>query len=189
MKIAITQRVIEYRNGPYDSLDHGFYSMFRDHQLLPIPNNAQHYSDLVIAQADAVVFTGGNSMDPDNWQYNDIRLQCERRALQIALNLNKPIVGISRGCQFLTTELGGTIVKTDRHKKDHAVYYNNTAVTVCSRHEECLDQLPEGAQVLATDAQGCCESWQRDRVVTVLWHPERMSDHWVPDEMKQVLKL
>jgi ethanolamine utilization microcompartment shell protein EutS len=34
MKIAITQCVIEFRNGPYDSIDHGFYDMFNGHILI-----------------------------------------------------------------------------------------------------------------------------------------------------------
>ena len=36
MNIAITQRVIEFQNGPYDSIDHGFYEMFSGHTLQPI---------------------------------------------------------------------------------------------------------------------------------------------------------
>ena len=44
MKIAITQRVIEIRNGPYDGIDHGFYEMFAGHTLHPIPKHLEHYN-------------------------------------------------------------------------------------------------------------------------------------------------
>jgi gamma-glutamyl-gamma-aminobutyrate hydrolase PuuD len=182
MKIAITQRVIDYRNGPYDALDHGFYSMFKEHTLRPIPNKLDHYRTDWIHDSDIVVFTGGNSMIPGDWQYNQERLRVEKHTLDLAKLYNKPILGISRGCQFLTISLGGSIIKSDRHDKDHIVYYKDITKTVCSRHGETLQTIPPGATVLARDPQGNCESWKLDNIVTMLWHPERMEDQWIPDE-------
>lgn len=189
MKIAITQRVIDFRNGPYDSVDHGFYSMFAGHQLIPIPNNIRHFRTRDITDADLVVFTGGNSMVQGDWQYNPERLKVEKHVLDTALAHKKPILGISRGTQFLTVSLGGTIEKTDRHTKDHIVYYKNTTKTVCSRHGEHLETIPPGVTVLARDPQGYCESWKLDNIACVLWHPERMADHWMPEEVRTVTKL
>lgn len=189
MKIAITQRVIDFRNGPYDSLDHGFYSMFADHILRPIPNKLEHYRTDVIVDSDIIVFTGGNSMVPGNWQYNEERLRIEKHTLDLARLYNKPILGISRGCQFLTVSLGGSIEKSDRHTEDHSVYYKESKIKVCSRHEEILKTIPLGASVLATDDDGNCESWKLDNIITVLWHPERMKNHWMPYEVKWTLGL
>lgn len=182
MKIAITQRVIDFRNGPYDSLDHGFYPMFQDHQLFPIPNNLEHFDTSMISQADLIVFTGGNSMFSDNWQYNAERLRVEKHILDHAKLQDKRILGISRGCQFLTVTLGGSLLKSDRHDKDHNVYYNGSKVNVRSRHEEVLNTIPPGADILATDEDGYCESWKLHNMVTVLWHPERMKNFWMPKE-------
>ena len=187
MKIAITQRVIDFRNGPYDSLDHGFYSMFGEHTLVPIPNSIEHYNTNTIINSDLVVFSGGNSMFPNNWQYNQARLRIEKHTLDIARLYNKPIIGISRGCQFLTVSLGGTLQTHESHQQDHDIYYGNSAVRVCSRHEEVLATIPVGATVLATDKEGNCESWKLDNIFTVLWHPERMKNHWMPYEISNIL--
>lgn len=186
MKIAITQRVIDFRNGPYDALDHGFYSMFEGHLLRPIPNKIEHYRTDWIHDSDLVVFTGGNSMMPDNWQFNEERLKVEKHTLDLAKLYHKPILGISRGCQFLTVSLGGKIKESSRHKQNHNVYYKGSQVEVCSRHEEVLETIPLGASVLATDEDGYCESWKLDNIITVLWHPERMKNHWMPEEVKQL---
>jgi gamma-glutamyl-gamma-aminobutyrate hydrolase PuuD len=189
MKIAITQRVIDFRNGPYDSLDHGFYDMFSGHKLRPIPNNLEHYQTDIIVKSDLVVFTGGNSMVPGNWQYNENRLRVEKHTLDLAKLYNKPILGISRGCQFLNVSFGGKLRFSDRHKQDHSVYYKGSEVIVHSRHEEILSTIPVGATCLATDKEGFCESWKLDNIITVLWHPERMRTHWLPYEAYGILGL
>lgn len=189
MKIAITQRVIDFRNGPYDSIDHGFYKMFEGHTLLPIPNNIKHFNTNTIKEADLVVFSGGNSMFPDSWQYNPQRLAVEKHVLDIACRHNKPILGISRGAQFLTFSLGGSLKKNTLHTEDHDVNYHNSQITVCSRHEEILSSIPHGAAVIATDSEGNCESWRLSNIATVLWHPERMDDFWLPEEIKQAVDL
>ena len=187
MKIAITQRVIDFRNGPYDSLDHGFYSMFSEHTLYPIPNNINHYNTETIINSDIVVFTGGNSMIPGNWQYSYDRIRVEKHTLDLARLYNKPIIGISRGMQFLNILLGGSIEAADGHKEDHNIYYGNSVISVCSRHEEVIKTIPYGATVLATDINGYCESWRLDNIYTVLWHPERMKNHWMPYEIYNIL--
>ena len=189
MKIAITQRVIDFRNGPYDSIDHGFYDMFRGHTLYPIPNDIDHFDNDLIINCDLVVFSGGNSMMEDSWQYNEKRLLIEQRTLVLAQEHNKPMLGISKGCQFLTTSLGGSIKPASTHHKDHSVCYNNTIVSVHSRHEEVLSRIPNGAICLATDTEGNCESWHMDNIVVVLWHPERMNNHWLPKEAYEITGL
>ena len=183
MKIAISQRVIDYKNGPYDSIDHGLYSMFNGHTLCPIPNNLKHFNSNTIIESDLVVFSGGNSLVSDDWQYSDIRLKIEKHALDLALAYKKPILGLSRGSQFLNVMLGGTIMRVDGHKEDHKVYYKAQEHTVVSRHTESFATIPPGATVLATDEQGNVESWKIGDIGCVLWHPERMEDHWMPDEL------
>lgn len=189
MKISITQRVIDFRNGPYDSLDHGFYNMFSNHELLPIPNNLEHFDTSKIVNSDLVVFSGGNSLIKGNWQYNAQRLRIEQHTLDLARLYNIPILGISKGCQFLTVSLGGSIKETDRHSTNHNVYYNGDTIEVCSRHTELLNSIPLGATSLAKDDQGYCESWKLDNIITVLWHPERMKTNWLPCEAYGVLGL
>ena len=189
MKIAITQRVIDFRNGPYDSIDHEFYDMFRGHSLHPIPNDSDHFDDNLIINCDLVVFSGGNSMVEDSWQYSEQRLLIEKRTLALAQKHNKPMLGISKGCQFLTVGLGGGIKPSLTHHQDHTVCYNNTIIRVHSRHEEVLSSIPVDATCIATDDAGNCESWYMDNIVTVLWHPERMNTHWLPAEAYKITGL
>ena len=163
--------------------------MFDGHILRPIPNHIDHYQTDIIVNSDIVVFTGGNSMVPGNWQYNENRLRIEKHTLDLARLYNKPILGISRGCQFLTVSLGGSIKENGRHTRNHTVYYNDSEVEVCSRHEEVLDKIPTGATCLATDEDGNCESWKLDNIITVLWHPERMKTHWLPYEAYGILGI
>lgn len=189
MNIAITQRVIDFRNGPYDSLDHGFYKLFSGHNLIPIPNSMTHFNSELVTRSDVVVFTGGNSMFPDNWQYNEERLRVEKHVLDLARLYDKPILGISRGAIFLTVSLGGDIEKTDRHTENHIVQYKKIKVDVVSRHEERYTSIPIGSECLATDEDGFCESWKLGNIITVLWHPERMEDGWMPQEVREITGL
>ena len=100
MKILITQRVIDYKNGPYDCLDHGFYKMFKGHTLIPIPNINYQY-DWKNNKPDLVVFSGGNSMIKDNWQYSEQRLDTEDQLYKDCVDNDIKMLGISRGALFL----------------------------------------------------------------------------------------
>lgn len=184
MKIAISQRVIDFRNGPYDALDHGFYSWFADHDIITIPNNIDFFRSSMILEADLVVFSGGNSMVQGDWQFSVDRIKVEKHMLDLALMYDKRILGVSRGTQFLTLAFGGTIDAMEGHHKNHTVKYRKVKVDVCSRHNEVLTSIPSGANIIAQDENGYCESWTLDNVSTVLWHPERMDDHWIPKEIK-----
>ena len=183
MKIAITQRVIDYKNGPYDSIDHGFYSMFAGHNLMPVPNHIKHFNSNTIIDADLVVFSGGNSLVQEDEQYYEPRLKVEKHVLDLALAYQKPILGLSRGAQFLNVMLGGQIKVVDNHREDHKVFYKASEKLVCSRHKEAFATIPPGASILATDEEGNVEAWKIQNVGCVLWHPERMKDHWMPDEL------
>ena len=64
-----------------------------------------------------------------------------------------------------------------------SVYYNDSEVEVCSRHEEVLDKIPP--YLFATDEDGNCESWKPDNIVTVLWH-QKNENHWLPFFFKRM---
>ena len=183
MKIAITQRVVDYKNGPYDALDHGFYSMFQGHELIPIPNQLKFFRTNTVTDSDLIVFSGGNSMIQDDWQFNYERLVVEKHVLDLSMAYEKKILGISRGTQFLTVSLGGNIIPKDGHMTDHTVNAQGARVTVRSRHKEVLGSIPAGADVLAKDDDGNIESWKLKNIGCVLWHPERMKSHWMPDDI------
>lgn len=189
MKIAITQRVIDFNNGSYDALDNKYYKLFQGHRLRPIPNEIEHYRTSWILDCDIVVFTCGNSMNKDSWEYNEQRLRVEKHTLDLAQLYKKPILGIGRGCQFLTLSLGGSIEKSNRQNNNNTIYYNNTEVEVVSNKKQVLKTVPLGASVLATDEDGYCESWKLDNIITTMWNPERMNSCWMPYEVKWTLGI
>ena len=63
------------------------------------------------------------------------------KRMPVKYNYNKPILGISRGCQFLTVAHGGSLEKNGRHHINHSVNYKGSNVEVCSRHEEILKTI------------------------------------------------
>ena len=83
----------------------------------------------------------------------------------------------------LTVSFGGMIKPDPNHKKNHYVNSTGARVEVCSRHEEVLGSIPAGAEVLAKDDDGNTEAWKLKNIGCVLWHPERMNNHWMPNPL------
>lgn len=72
-----------------------------------------------MADADLVVFTGGEDVDPDFYGHpkhpytgcNTIRDRFERVEFNEASKLKKPMIGICRGAQFLCVMNGGLLIQ------------------------------------------------------------------------------
>ena len=45
------------------------------------------------------------------------------------------------------------------------------------------------ATVLVVDPHGNCEAWIDKTIAGITWHPERMDDPWIPDEIQDLLKI
>jgi GMP synthase-like glutamine amidotransferase len=190
MKIAITQRVIDFQDGVYDSLDQGFYQMFRDHTIRPIPNNLEQYSTSWIIDSDLIIFAGGNDILHLHNEHIHRSLRIEKHTLDIARLYNKPILGIGRGSLFLTAIFGGIIEKNNIHRNAKSIQYDNTDVAVeFTEYGESIKSAPPGASVLATNHHGGCESWKMDNIVAVRWNPERSKSNWIPYEAYGILGL
>jgi len=43
--------------------------------------------------------------------------------------------------------------------------------------------------VLATDPEGDVESWIKDNICAIVWHPERMEETFIPPEILEVTGL
>jgi gamma-glutamyl-gamma-aminobutyrate hydrolase PuuD len=82
--------------------------------------------------------------------------------------------------------MGGDIGPIDGHTVDHDILYRKVKINVCSRHEHRLTNTPLGANIICKDLEGNVESWKLDNILTVLWHPERMEDFWLPEEWKEI---
>jgi gamma-glutamyl-gamma-aminobutyrate hydrolase PuuD len=176
MRIGLTQRVLLHRDRAYDSLEHSWYEFLQGHTLIPIANRLPvHITDL-----DALIITGGDN--------HPVRNQVEHELVDVMTTRNVPVIGICHGCQLLTQKLGGTVVPVDDHQDSyHEVFYQDEPHLVNSYHTLRIEQLPPGATVLAHDPDGYPEAWIHGRTAGIMWHPERMKEPWIPQEIQHLL--
>ena len=85
--------------------------------ILPLTSNLEDLKTLV-SICDGFVFTGGNDIDPKNYQEKasiylgeiiEARDQMELELMQLVLKQDKPLLGICRGIQLLNVAMGGTL--------------------------------------------------------------------------------
>ena len=180
MRIGLTQRILYHNGQAYDATQHGWYSYLKGHTLVPVANRTDQDFEQLATELDAVIITGGD----DSALRRTVELKL---AGQMALR-KKPVVGICHGCFLLTDVLGGTVVEVAGHYNTaHNVNYFGDLIAVNSHHTLAIDKLHQSGTVLATDDQGCCEAWIDGQTAGVVWHPERMREPWIPDEIKNLL--
>jgi gamma-glutamyl-gamma-aminobutyrate hydrolase PuuD len=177
MRIGLTQRVLLHKGRAYDSLDHSWYEFLQGHTLVSIPNRLL----TPVLDIDLLIITGGED--------HPVRNQIERELVDVMLTRDVPIIGICHGCQLLTQKLGGTVVPVDDHMDSyHKVTYQEQQYLVNSYHSLRIERPPDGATVLARDPDGYIEAWILGRIVGIMWHPERMQQPFVPEEILKLLK-
>jgi gamma-glutamyl-gamma-aminobutyrate hydrolase PuuD len=180
LKIGLTQRILTHNGQAYDSTQHGWYSYLRGHTLVPIPNRTDQDFETLAVDLDAVIITGGD----DSALRRTVELKL---AGQMALR-KKPVVGICHGCFLLVDVLGGEVVDIDNHHNiEHLINYFGDTIQVNSYHSLSIKQLHKSGTVLATDNDGNIEAWIDGNIAGIVWHPERMKEPWLPDEIKTLL--
>lgn len=180
MKIGLTQRVLLHKGRAYDSIEHGWYSYLQEHTLTYIPNRLdQDFEDLA-DRLDALIITGGDD--------SALRRNVELKIATQMMVQKKPIVGVCHGCFLLQDVLGGKVVDIDDHMDvEHRVSYFGELITVNSYHTLAIKQVHTPGTVLCVDQEGNCEAWIESNLAGVVWHPERMKDAWLPDEIENLL--
>jgi putative glutamine amidotransferase len=127
-----------------------------------------------------LIITGGDD--------HPIRNQIEHELINSMLSRNLPMIGVCHGCQLLTQRLNGSVVPVEDHADSyHEVCYQDEWRLVNSYHNLRIERLPAGATVLAHDPDGYVESWIHERTAGIMWHPERMSQPWWPQEIAHLL--
>jgi putative glutamine amidotransferase len=176
MRIGLTQRVLFHRDRAYDSLEHSWYEFLQGHTLVSIPNRLP----ISIPDLDALIITGGDN--------HPIRNQIEHELVDSMISRGLPVIGVCHGCQLLTQRLGGTVVPVDGHMDSyHEVEYHGEPHLVNSYHTLRIQQAPEGATILVRDPDGYAEAWILNRTAGIMWHPERMTQPWLPTEIQHLL--
>jgi len=171
MIIGLTQRVLFHKERAYDSLEHGWYSCLQGHKLVAIPNRIDADID-----ADLLIITGGNN--------HPVRDMLGERLIKQFILASKPIIGVCHGAFLLTKIFGGKVSEIDGHMdSEHLV---NSIQLVNSYHTLQIEEHPTQSTVLATDEQGCCESWIYKNIGAVVWHPERMNEPYWPKQIEDL---
>jgi gamma-glutamyl-gamma-aminobutyrate hydrolase PuuD len=181
MKIGLTQRILYHNKQAYDAIEHGWYTYLKQHTLVPIPNITDQ--DFKSTQdLDALIITGGDD--------SSLRRTVELKISTMMMQQGKPVLGICHGAFLLADVLGADIVSVDGHRDvQHKISYFGEIQTVNSYHDLAICTPHRSATVLCVDPEGHCEAWIDGNLAGVVWHPERMQQPWMPDEITQLLKL
>lgn len=179
MKIGLSQRIILHNKRPYDSLDQGWYKYLKKHIIIPIPNRYDLPFENLANNLDMFIITGGDD--------STLRRMVEIKLAKNMLLRNKPIIGICHGCFLLTSMMGGEIGDIEGHSDTlHLVNYFGDLKEVNSHHSLFIKNPHKSAIVLVNDDMGNCESWIDGKMAGIVWHPERMSNPWIPDEIQDL---
>lgn len=184
MKIGLSQRVLTHNKQVHDSLDRSWYVLLRGHELVPIPNREDLNYPSLAESLDLLILTGGGN--------ERIRLETEISIATEMAKLGKPILGICHGA-FLLTEIfeGKTKSGKENHHGvyHHIVYGKESSRMVNSFHNIAIAKHPPNSVSLYSDEDGDCESWIMDNICAIVWHPERMTIPYIPEEIMEATGL
>lgn len=120
----------------------------------------------------------------------------------------KPIIGICRGHQLINIAFGGTLYQDipsqyqtniQHSQKYDQIYCHQISVvpgtsmakyfpdriTVNSFHHQAIKDLARGFQVMAYSEDGLIEAIEKDHIMSVQWHPEKIND----ENQQKILQL
>lgn len=182
MKIGLTQRVLYHKNRAYDSIEHAWYKFLDGHKLFFIANSFDQDFVELTDTIDCLIITGGDD--------SAIRRATELKIASAMMMCYKPVLGICHGAFLLTDVLGGTVLPIDGHlDSEHDVNYNGRQIQVNSHHNQAIVRTHDTAKPLAFDRDGNTESWIDGQFAGIVWHPERMSEPFIPAEIQQIMRL
>jgi gamma-glutamyl-gamma-aminobutyrate hydrolase PuuD len=181
MYVGISQRILNFRHRSYDALEQTWYGYLQHHIILTIPNRLDQNFEELAKKLDVFVISGGDD--------RPLRRTTELKLATEIMKQGKPIIGVCHGAFLLTDILGGIVEIKDGHRggTEHPVIYDGTEYQVNSFHGLYIRQPHAQARILATDPDGDCEAWIDGKIAAVVWHPERMTNPWLPPEIQSLL--
>jgi len=180
MKIVLSQRLMYHNGIAYDCIEHGWYTFLQAHELFFLPNALNIPFDILADNTDLFIITGGDD--------STLRRTVEIKLATHMMQRNKPVLGVCHGAFLLTDLLGGILEPVEGHRNvEHSLIYNNSMVKVNSHHDLAITRLHGSATPLCFDEQGNIEAFIDGKLAGIVWHPERMSDPWLPNEILNLL--
>lgn len=171
--------------------------------LLPTLEHEQSYFLELIQRVDGLLIPGSRDMDPHYYDQephpklnpmNHERTEAEFIALEMAVENNKPVLGICGGMQFINVFYGGSLYQDipaliDKplvHEKGsvHPVEVKEGSwlhniigekeINVKSYHHQAVHRLGKDLAISAVSPDGIIEGLESEEhsIVAVQWHPE-----------------
>lgn len=184
MNIGLTQRILHYNNVAYDCIEHGWYNLLKDHTLFYIPNDTQHDIKNLVSQLDMVIFTGGN---------HDLKRHAvECKVLTQCYIRNILTLGVCHGAFFINYMEDGINDIIEGHENtEHSITLEDKKFVVNSFHTNGIKHLANTFDTIAVADDGSIEGFKHKTkpVWGLTWHPERMKNPVLPNELKRILSL
>ncbi len=180
--------------------------------IFPFSNDKDEISRLVHI-CGGILFTGGQDVSPRLYgeePLDGLVACCEKRdamettVLKISMELDKPVLGICRGIQFINAALGGTLYQdlpaqhpSDIRHHQHAPYdvpahdvelirdsplyecLKTSTLPVNSYHHQAVKKNAPGLEAMAFSPDGLVEAMympSQKFLWAVQWHPEFILD-------------
>lgn len=181
--------------------------------LLPIIENNDSLIKVQLQQIDGLLLSGGYDVNPLLYGEEPLpeleyilpeRDEYEIKLIHLAMEMNKPILGICRGMQILNVACGGTLyqdlsqfsLKHFKHQQksktdtaSHTVeFVPNTnlhnimgidATKINTFHHQAIKDLAPGFVVNAKAKDGIIEGFEKKGehfIIGLQWHPEMMME-------------
>lgn len=200
-RVGLTQRVsvVEEHGERRDCLDQQWTTLLDELGCTPVPLPNRLDSDdvgpyLDSLALDALVLTSGNDLMTVDSPSNPApeRDQFEIAAVEYAIDMNLPVVGICRGLELLNVYFGGQLKQINSHVAcTHRVEFSDVdqvvtdglslpeKTAVNSYHNWGINKagIGDNLVVLATALDGTveCITHETDPIWGIMWHPERES--------------